>query len=110
MNLKKKFTMAIMAAMTLMLLSTSAKADTAWYNDCTLNSIGAGTGFYWVSFTDNSATPAWTGSKWFQFPPSYANQFLAVGLSARSIGCTVRIVADLDSGSVPYVYAIYLNQ
>ena len=107
MNFKKMFKMALLTVMTVMLLSSVATA--AWYRDCTLNNIGAGTGFYWVSLTDNSATPAWTGSKWFQFHPDYANQFLAVGLSARSLGCTVMINSDLSVGDPPYIYAIYLN-
>ncbi len=109
MRFKKMFTMAIMVAMTVMFLPTMATATAEWYPDCTINEIGAGTGFYWVSVTDNSATPGWTGAKWFQFYPDYANQFLAVGLSARSMECTVKINSDLDSGETPYIYAVYLN-
>ena len=110
MNFKKMFKMALLTVMTVMLLSTVATAAPAWYLDCTINEIGAGTGFYWVRITDNSATPAWTGAKWFQFHPNYANQFLAVGLSARSLGCTVKINSDLESGETPYIYAVYLNK
>lgn len=109
MDSKKILKLALLAVMTVMLLSTMASAAPAWYRDCTINNIGAGTGFYWVSLTDNSATPGWTGAKWFQFHPDYANQFLAVGLSARSIGCTVMINSDLESGDTPYIYAVYLN-
>ncbi len=110
MNFKKMFTMVMTTAMTVMLLSTIATAEPEWYRDCRINIIGTGVGFYLVGMTDNSAIPAWTGIKWFQFHPDYANQFLAVGLAARTIKCSVIINSDLDSGDTPFIYALYLNE
>ena len=103
--------MAVVVVMTVILLSTTATAEPAWYGNCSINNIGAHIGVCAISLTDNSPIPAWVGVKWFQFPPDDAKLFLAVGLSARSIRCTVRINSDLDSEEeIPYIYARYLNE
>lgn len=90
-------------------LTTNSFAEQTFYV-CTVDEVG---GTSWattfLTLSDTAATPAFT-EKGFFFVESKNNEFLAVALTAVSLGYNLRILTDLTESDYPFINAIYLQQ
>lgn len=109
--MKKRFFGAAMLSIGIMLIVSvnTGSAAVGWYDQCVVSGVGAATdGLGLVRLSGGtSALP----TKWYRvgINTTTANQMMATALTAMSMGATVGVAVDPNTGDNPVIQSFVVN-
>jgi hypothetical protein len=105
MKTKKVVLITAMVCSLVLFSSIHALAAANWFTATVVSSTAATTFQCQLTGTEEGGSRTFTNKVFLMYEP-IQNQMLAVLLSAQSMGASVRVYVDPDSGTFPIIYGI----